>query len=233
MVQRAKKINIAIDGPAGAGKSTVARQVASELNYIYIDTGAMYRAVALHILRSDVHIDDHVKIARLAEGLEIRLSAGPHGQIVTLNGEDVTDLIRDQDVTRLVPLVAAIHDVRTILVQHQRKLAEHRGVVMDGRDIGTHVLPDAEVKVFLTASVEERARRRFKELQARGSRITFEQLVQDIAARDRHDSERETAPLIQAEDAVLLDSTGLTIEEVVHRIVQMCREVLDTGETHG
>src|SRR5690606_19883259 len=129
---------------------------------IYIDTGAMYRAVALHILRSDVHIDDHVKIARLAEGLEIRLSAGPHGQIVTLNGEDVTDLIRDQDVTRLVPLVAAIHDVRTILVQHQRKLAEHRGVVMDGRDIGTHVLPDAEVKVFLTASVEERARRRFK-----------------------------------------------------------------------
>lgn len=233
MVQRAKKINIAIDGPAGAGKSTVARQVASELNYIYIDTGAMYRAVALHILRSDVHIDDHVKIARLAEGLEIRLSAGSHGQIVTLNGEDVTDLIRDQDVTRLVPLVAAIHDVRTILVQHQRKLAEHRGVVMDGRDIGTHVLPDAEVKVFLTASVEERARRRFKELQARGSRITFEQLVQDIAARDRHDSERETAPLIQAEDAVLLDSTGLTIEEVVHRIVQMCREVLDTGETHG
>jgi len=227
------KINVAIDGPAGAGKSTVARQVASELHYIYIDTGAMYRTVALEAMRREIMATEHEKLTQLAALLHIELSPGTNGQTVHVNGEDVTEQIRDPEVSRLVPIVAAIREVRSILVQHQQRLAEGKGVVMDGRDIGTHVLPDAEVKIFLTASVEERARRRYEELKTKGSSLTYDQLVLDIAERDRVDSERETAPLIQAPDAILVDSTGLTIQQVAHTILRVCRDVMGTGDIHG
>lgn len=231
MAQTAK-INVAIDGPAGAGKSTVARRVAAELKYIYIDTGAMYRAVALEAMRQHIPVteDNRHQIAQLAERLNIELEPGGEGTIVRVNGEDVTGKIREPQVSRLVPIVAAIGEVRSVLVQHQRKLAAGKGVVMDGRDIGTHVIPAAEVKIFLTASVEERARRRYAELLRQGTDLTYEQVVQDMAERDRIDSEREIAPLVKAPDAILVDSTELTIDQVVSRIVSICRDVLELGE---
>ncbi len=227
------KINVAIDGPAGAGKSTVARQVAAQLGYLYIDTGAMYRAVALAVMRRKLPLSDEEAVARLAEGLHIELRPGSEGQQVLLDGEDVSRAIRDPEVTNRVPQVAAIEAVRRVLVELQQKMAAGKGVVMDGRDIGTHVIPDAEVKIFLTASVEERARRRYEELKRTNAHLTYEQLLHDIAERDRQDRERLTAPLVQAPDAVLLDSTGLTIAQVVERIVQICRRVLDEGESYG
>jgi len=174
--------------------------------------------------------DNRHQIAQLAERLNIELEPGGEGTIVRVNGEDVTGKIREPQVSRLVPIVAAIGEVRSVLVQHQRKLAAGKGVVMDGRDIGTHVIPAAEVKIFLTASVEERARRRYAELLRQGTDLTYEQVVQDMAERDRIDSEREIAPLVKAPDAILVDSTGLTIDQVVSRIVSICRDVLELGE---
>ena len=228
------RINVAIDGPAGAGKSTVARQVASELGYIYVDTGAMYRAVALAALQESAPAHDHERIGRLASEISIELRPGSDGQQVLLNGEDVTDQIREPHVSRLVPQIAAIGAVREVLVRHQQRMARSKGVVMDGRDIGTHVIPDAEVKIFLTASVEERARRRYEELMAKGHQdVTYEQLVSDISERDRHDREREVSPLVQAEDAVYIDSTGLTVQEVVNTIVTICRDAVHKGESYG
>lgn len=228
------RINVAIDGPAGAGKSTVAKLVASELEYIYVDTGAMYRAVALAALQSDVPADDHERISQLASELNIELKPGLHGQqLVLLNGEDVSELIRDPEVSRLVPQVAAIGAVRKVLVELQQKMARAKGVVMDGRDIGTHVIPDAEVKIFLTASAEERAKRRYEELTGKGVQVTYEQLVSDINERDRIDRERDISPLVQAADAVFIDSTGLTVQQVVNTIVNICRRALHKGESYG
>jgi len=228
------RINVAIDGPAGAGKSTVARKVASELAYIYVDTGAMYRAVALATQREGVSVHDHERIGRLASELNIELRPGLNGQqLVLLDGEDVTELIREPHVSRLVPQIAAISEVRKVLVKLQQRMAQSKGVVMDGRDIGTHVIPDAEVKIFLTASVEERARRRYEELTAKGIQVTYEQLVSDISERDRMDREREISPLVQAEDAVFIDSTGLTVQQVVNTIVTICRDAVHKGESYG
>ena len=227
------RINVAIDGPAGAGKSTVARQVATELGYIYVDTGAMYRAVALATLCEGIPAQDHERIGRLASELIIELHPGLNGQQVLLNGEDVTEQIREPHVSRLVPQIAAISEVRKVLVKLQQKMAQAKGVVMDGRDIGTHVIPDAEVKIFLTASVEERARRRYEELMAKGNQVTYEQLVSDISARDRIDREREISPLVQAEDAIFIDSTGLTVQQVVNTIVTICRDAVHKGESYG
>jgi len=228
------RINVAIDGPAGAGKSTVAKLVASELEYIYVDTGAMYRAVALAALQSDVPADDHERISQLASELNIELKPGLHGQqLVLLNGEDVSELIRDPEVSRLVPQVAAIGAVRKVLVELQQRMARAKGVVMDGRDIGTHVIPDAEVKIFLTASAEERAKRRYEELTGKGVQVTYEQLVSDINERDRIDRERDISPLVQAADAVFIDSTGLTVQQVVNTIVNICRRALHKGESYG
>lgn len=227
------KINVAIDGPAGAGKSTVAKKVAQKLGYIYVDTGAMYRAVTLEMLRRQLPLERKDEIGKLAKHLSIRLLSTESGQRVLLNGEDVTEEIRSPEVSRLVSKIAAIPVVRNVLVHVQKQMVADKGVVMDGRDIGTHVIPDAEVKIFLTASVEERARRRFDEMKRAGSPLTYEELVRDIAERDRMDQERETAPLIQAADAVYLDSTGMTIAQVVDRIIHLCRLAMARGESYG
>ncbi|MCM3784034.1 (d)CMP kinase [Neobacillus mesonae] len=218
------RLNVAIDGPAGAGKSTVARRVASELSYIYVDTGAMYRAVTYYMLRHDIEPEDVNTVLDHLKRLEIELVPDLDGQKVLLNGEDVSHPIRSREVTGVVSHYSQIEDLRTHLVELQRMMALRKGVVMDGRDIGTTVLPDAEVKIFMTASVKERALRRFNELEKEGG-LTLEQLEFDIAARDKLDQEREISPLRQAEDAVVLDTTSMSIEEVVEFIVSRCKEV--------
>ena len=216
-----KELVIAIDGPAGAGKSTIAKLVAAELGYIYIDTGAMYRAVAWKTLQTATSASDTEKIAVLTENLQIKLT-NDNGQVgVLVDGVDVGEAIRTPEISRLVPVVAAIPGVRSVLLQRQREMAVKGGVVMDGRDIGTAVLPDAEVKVFLTASIEERARRRWLELKNKGFEVSLVELQAEIAARDKQDYERETAPLCQAADAELLDTTGLTIEGVTAAILKI------------
>ncbi|CAI6057928.1 (d)CMP kinase [Cohnella sp. JJ-181] len=212
------RINIAIDGPAGAGKSTVARLVASRLQYVYVDTGAMYRAVTCIALERGLAVADEAGLASLADTLDITLLPGEGGQVVLADGDDVTDRIRSREVTASVSRVSANAAVRRRMSELQRRMATAKGVVMDGRDIGTHVLPDAELKVFLTASPRERATRRYLEL-GDDAGVTLDQLEQEIAQRDRMDSEREIAPLRQAADAVLIDSTGRTVTEIVEEIV--------------
>ncbi|WP_307202335.1 (d)CMP kinase [Paenibacillus harenae] len=218
-------MNIAIDGPAGAGKSTVARKVAGQLGYVYIDTGAMYRAVTYTAQRAGVSPEQTARLAELTRSLQIDLRPGDHGQSVYVNGEDVTASIRSREVTLQVSYYAAIESVREVLGTLQRQLAARKGVVMDGRDIGSHVLPDAELKVFLTASVEERAARRYREISDSQS-ITLRQLESEIAERDRLDEQRAISPLVCASDAVVLDSTGMTIDEVVAAIVKLSRTKL-------
>lgn len=215
-------INIAIDGPAGAGKSTVARMVAEQLRYVYIDTGAMYRAVALSAIRQGIDVSDTTQLGRLCASLDIRLLPGVDGQQVWIGDEDVTNRIRSREVNLLVSQVAAAPEVRTQLVELQRSFADRKGVVMDGRDIGTHVLPDAELKIFLTASVRIRAERRYKET-GQADRNGLEQLEREIEERDRMDRERKTSPLICAEDALVIDSSHMTIEQVVSQIVELSR----------
>mgnify|MGYP000722572429 FL=1 len=211
---------IAIDGPAGAGKSTVAKIVAEKLGYTYIDTGAMYRGVAWKTLRDDKDAPDEA-ILRAVQGIDVRLACTESGTRVTVDGTDVTAEIRTPEVTHIVSRVAALGPVREKMVELQRAMAADGAVVMDGRDIGTNVLPNADVKIFLTASVEERARRRYDEMVAKGYAVNFDALKDEIASRDKQDSERAISPLRQAEDAVLLDSTALTIDEVVARILEL------------
>ncbi|WP_248925401.1 (d)CMP kinase [Paenibacillus hamazuiensis] len=226
-----KKFNIAIDGPAGAGKSTIARLVADNLGFIYVDTGAMYRAVTWKIIQSGIRLDDEQEMIELAKQSEIRLLPGEQGQLVFIDGKDVTSDIRSAEVTGNVSQVAQVAGIRKVLVAKQKEMAASKGVVMDGRDIGSTVLPDAEVKVFLTASVSIRAERRFKELKDAGrTGISLEQLERDIAARDKMDQERETSPLVRAEGAVLLDTTEMTIPEVVESILSLCREHAGGGK---
>ncbi|AMX83083.1 cytidylate kinase [Geobacillus subterraneus] len=219
-----RRINIAIDGPAAAGKSTVAKLIANRLSYVYIDTGAMYRALTHRALQCGVDIHDEQALLSLLRDTSIELKPSPHGQLVFVNGEDVTDIIRGEAVTNAVSFVAKHPLVRAEMVARQRALAEGGGVVMDGRDIGTNVLPNAEVKIFLKASVEERARRRHEENIARGFPSDLEKLKEEIARRDRIDSERETAPLRKAPDAVEIDTTSLTVEEVAARIMEIVNE---------
>ena len=211
---------IAIDGPAGAGKSTVAKIVAEKLGYTYIDTGAMYRGVAWKTLRDDKDAPDEA-ILRAVQGIDVRLACTESGTRVTVDGTDVTAEIRTPEVTHIVSRVAALGPVREKMVELQRAMAADGAVVMDGRDIGTNVLPNADVKIFLTASVEERARRRYDEMAAKGYAVDFDELKDEIASRDKQDSERAISPLRQAEDAVLLDSTALSIDEVVARILEL------------
>lgn len=221
------KINVAIDGPAGAGKSTVARMVAEKLGYIYVDTGAMYRAVTLKALREGTDLSDAAALGRLAEQLDIRLLPAKDGQRVLMDGEDVTERIREQDVTGAVSRIASVPEVRRVLVKLQKEIAAQRGIVMDGRDIGTSVLPDAEVKVFMTASVRVRAERRWNEIRDKDPDATVESLMEAIESRDRADAERETSPLRRAEDAALLDTTQLSPEEAAEHIIELCRRAME------
>lgn len=216
------RINVAIDGPAGAGKSTVARKVAEQLGYIYIDTGAMYRAVAYAAIGAGITPDDSDRLGELVQTLQIALAPGTDGQTVWLNGANITAAIRTREVTLIVSQISSHEAVRLKLVDMQRNLADAKGIVMDGRDIGTHVLPDAEVKVFLVASVQIRALRRYRELSG-DDIVPLEQLEREIAERDRSDEGREISPLICAKDAEVIDSTDLTIEQVVERILDLCR----------
>lgn len=222
-----KSIQIALDGPAAAGKSTIAKIVAEKLGYIYIDTGAMYRAITLKALESGINLGDSVEAGDLLSDTNIDLQPSPNGQLVFLDGRNITEDIRSQDVTKSVSEMASHESVRTQMVKLQQQLASSRGVVMDGRDIGTDVLPNAELKVFMSASVEERARRRYEENIKRGIDTPLADLQKEISARDKTDSERAVSPLRQAEDAFYLDTTELTIEEAAAEILKLAEERLN------
>ncbi|GIO28469.1 cytidylate kinase [Ornithinibacillus bavariensis] len=215
-----KKIAIAIDGPAAAGKSTVAKIVAAKLSYIYIDTGAMYRAITLKALEKLVDVHDESALEELLKSTDIQLIQKADGQRVYLDEHDVTMDIRSKEVTNNVSYVSQHPKVRGEMVARQQKLAERRGVVMDGRDIGTKVIPDAEVKIFLVASVKERAKRRHEENLSKGFSSDLEELKKEIEKRDLIDSKREASPLVKAEDAIEIDTTSLTIEEVADCILR-------------
>jgi len=219
-----KRISIAIDGPAAAGKSTVAKIVAEGLEYIYIDTGAMYRALTYKAINNSTDLNNEAALMEILNDAAIELLPGKTGQIVLLDGTDVTNQIRTSEVTNNVSVVAAHEAVREEMVRRQQRFAERGGVVMDGRDIGTHVLPNAEVKVFLLASVEERAQRRHSENIEKGYPSNLETLMQEIAQRDKFDSEREVAPLRKAKDAVEIDTTSLSIQQVVDKIMKLALE---------
>lgn len=211
---------IAIDGPAGAGKSTIAKRVAKELSFIYVDTGAMYRAMALYFLRKGILPDETEKIEAACEEIQVSITYVNGEQQVWLNGENVSKEIRKEEVGNMASKTSVNSKVREKLVALQRELASRENVVMDGRDIGTQVLPDATAKIYLTASVEERARRRFLELQEKGMPANMEAIEADIIARDQRDMTREISPLRQAEDAVLVDASQMTIEEVTNAVIR-------------
>lgn len=216
--------SIALDGPSGAGKSTVAKALAQRLGAAYLDTGAMYRAVALYVLRRQADPDAPREVIPLLDHIQIEILFTEAGQRVMLNGEDVSASIRENQVSAAASKVAAIPEVRNRLVAMQRTMAEARSVVMDGRDIGTHVLPNATLKVYLTASAQERARRRFEELQKKGQDVDFDTIQRQMLERDYNDSHRAASPLCRAEDAVKLDSTGMDINQVVEAIAALLEE---------
>lgn len=215
--------NIAIDGPAGAGKSTIAKRIARRLGYIYVDTGAMYRAMAYYLIQNQVDAADQEAIAAACQHADISICYQDGEQVVLLNGENVNAYLRTEAVGNMASVSSAVPEVRKKLVELQQKLARETDVVMDGRDIGTVVLPDADVKVYLTASVETRAKRRFLELQEKGEPADLAKIAADIEDRDYRDMHRDISPLRQAEDATLVDSSDMTIDQVVERILELCR----------
>lgn len=215
--------NIAIDGPAGAGKSTIAKRVAKEMGFVYVDTGAMYRALAVYFLKQGLRADETEKISEACKGAEVTLQYEDGVQQVYLNGENVTSLLREEAVGNMASVSSAIKEVRAQLLELQREMARTKDVVMDGRDIGTNILPHADVKVYLTASVETRAKRRYLELTEKGTTCNLEEIARDIEERDTRDMNRDIAPLRQAEDAVLVDSSDMTIDEVVEAIKALCK----------
>lgn len=221
-----KKISVAIDGPAAAGKSTVAKAVAEKLAYIYIDTGAMYRAITYKALESNVDIMNEEAVLDLLHHTDLELTHTEAGQRVIVDGQDVSEAIRTPEVTNNVSQVAKYKGIREDMARRQRELATRGGVVMDGRDIGTHVLPNAEVKIFMLASVEERAKRRHKENLEKGFSSDLEKLKEEIALRDKMDSEREVAPLTKADGAIEFDTTSLTKEEVVQKMLEIIEKSL-------
>lgn len=216
--------SIAIDGPAGAGKSTIARKVAEKLSFIYVDTGAMYRSMALYFIRHDIAAQDEEKIAAACPDIDVSIAYQDGEQQVILNGENVNGLIRTEQVSMMTSDTSKYPVVREKLLSLQRGLAEKENVIMDGRDIGTCVLPNADVKIYLTASAAERARRRYKEQTERGVDCDIKEIERDIIARDEQDMNREVAPLRQAEDAVLVDSSDMTIDQVVDEIIRIHQE---------
>lgn len=221
-----KKINIAIDGPAGAGKSTISKLLAKKLGYIHIDTGAMYRAIGLKVLNSNIKSNEVERILEVLNNTDIQVRLVDGNQLVFLDGEDVTEKIRQPAVSMYASDVSKIKEVRERLVKIQQDLAKQKGVIMDGRDIGTYVLPDAELKIFLTATAEERAKRRFLELKEKGYEVDYYELLDEIKQRDLNDMTREFAPLKVAEDAVVIDSTNLTIEEVLQKVLELFYKVI-------
>jgi cytidylate kinase len=223
MKQKDQPMQIAIDGPAGAGKSTVAKCIAKQLNLFYVDTGAMYRAIAYKALKNEIPLDDEHSVSEIAKTTEVVLDHSKAGT-VWCDGENVTEAIRNPDISRAVSTVAAYVGVRERLVELQRGEAKRGGVVMDGRDIGTHVLPEASVKIFLTATIQERANRRWMELVKAGKTVHLEDVAQDMQKRDRQDTERVVSPLKPAQDAVILDTTGLSVTEIVAKIVTLAQE---------
>lgn len=215
-------INVAIDGPAGAGKSTIAKLVAKKKGYIYVDTGALYRALAIHFLDCGIREGQTDRIIEACKSAEVAIRYEEGAQQVYLNGKNVTSGLRAEEVGNMASKSSGIPEVRAKLLELQRDLARKNDVIMDGRDIGTCVLPDADVKVYLTASVRTRAKRRYDELTEKGAACDLEEIERDIAERDERDMTRETAPLKQAEDAVLVDSSDMTIEEVAEAIIRLC-----------
>lgn len=217
--------NIAIDGPAGAGKSTIAKAVAAKLNFIYVDTGAMYRAMALYFCRKGFSaFEDEGAVKALCQEADVTIRYEDGVQQVILNGENVSSLIRTEEVGKQASIISSYLPVRQKLVELQQKLGREADVIMDGRDIGTCVLPDAQVKIYLTASVEVRARRRYRELSEKGQECRLEEIQREIADRDYRDMHREHSPLVQAEDALLLDTSEMTIDQVIGRIMDIAGE---------
>jgi len=226
--------SVAIDGPAGAGKSTLAQRLAEALGFLYVDTGAIYRTVGLAASRREIDPDAGENVAAMLPELDIAMGYGPDGlQHMFLNGEDVTAAIRENDISACASKVAAISEVRDFLMEMQRRTAREHNVIMDGRDIGTVVLPGADLKIFLTAAPEARAERRYKELLERGQQAEFDQVLREVIERDRRDGSRKTAPLRQAEDAELVDTTGLDLEESFWRLLGLIRDRLGVKEENA
>lgn len=221
------KINIAIDGPCAAGKSTIAKKIAKELGYIHLDTGAMYRSVAYKALQLHIGLRDEEALVKMIEDTDIRLTAD--GKVI-LDNEDVTETIRQNEISMAASSVSALKDVRSALVARQKKMAEDKGVIMDGRDIGTVVLKDAELKIFLTASAEARAERRCLENALKGIESDLNKITEEIKARDYQDTHREHSPLVQAGDAVVVDTSKMSIDEVCSVIIEMIKKKIGTGE---
>lgn len=223
-------ISVAIDGPAGAGKSTIARHAAKTLGFIYVDTGAMYRAISLFMLRNGVDVTDAEAVASRLPQVSVQLAFENGEQHVILCGEDVSSQIRTPEVSMVTSKISAIPAVRAFLLDLQKDMANHNNILMDGRDIGTVVLPNAQVKIFLTASAEERAKRRFKELQEKKVETTFAEVLADIEQRDYQDYHREIAPLKQADDAVLLDTSHMTLEESIQAVSDLITDYLKNNQ---
>jgi cytidylate kinase len=219
--KREHHLIIAIDGPSGAGKSTVAKRLARQLNYLYVDTGAMYRAIGLKALRDNPKLDDPSRIASIARGSAIELMDSPEGCRVFLDGDEITQAIRAEPVSQAASIVSGISEVRRVLVQAQQQMGASRNVVLEGRDIGTKVFPNANLKIFLDASERTRAQRRYEENVRKGVTLTLEETLAEINERDQRDSQRADSPLVRAEDAVYLDTSEKTIEEVLQDIVRL------------
>lgn len=215
---------VGIDGPAGSGKGTVTKRVANKLGLINIDTGITYRCVALQILNENVELENTEKIIEIAKNIQIDIDNTPDGDIVYLYGKDVTKEIRSKEVTKIVSPVSSIKEVRFLMVDMQRKLAEGKNVIVEGRDICTYVFPNADVKIYLDASVKERAKRRFKENQEKNIDMTYEEVYENIRKRDENDKAKEIGALKVAEDSIVVDTTSLTIDEVVEKIIEIIKE---------
>lgn len=231
MIERTRGLVIAIDGPSGAGKSTIARQLAKRLGYKQIDTGAMYRAVAYLMSQVGIDLANEEKVASFCKDIDVRLDCRNGTQRVLANGKDVTDYIRTPEMSLLTSRISALRPVREAMMWAQRRMGRDGGVVLEGRDIGTVVFPDAELKFFLYASPEERGIRRFAELTNKGEQVTLEDTINDVTRRDEQDSQRDLAPLRQAEDAIPVDSSGIAVEEVLDMMVAAFRDKMNKMET--
>lgn len=216
-----KHINIAIDGPSGAGKSTISRAVAAKLGIIYVDTGAMYRSVGLYVKRAGIDPTDREKVKARLDEINVTITYGDGQQHIFLNGEDVSEAIRQNEISMYASHVSAIPEVRSHLLALQRQLARSNSVIMDGRDIGTVILPDADLKVYITATAENRAKRRYDELVEKGQNVTYDEVLNDMIKRDKNDSSRDIAPAVAADDAVIFDNTGYRLEQSVDYIMNL------------